>query len=390
MSIRKTQVSLKQNDIIFIIGFSVFLISTILSATMWVYLLGDGFEFVLKIARYIAYAICSFKIFASKFNFSNILTIVLISISFILSGFFSHSMLILTYIFIFCSAYGIKKEQIIKYSLIIQGILSSIIIISSKIGLSIDYIFGVGERNRHGLGFVWTTTAPILYFFMILEYVYLRKNKIKTLEIFIIEIINYLLFLLTDARMSFFLSTLSIIYFWGLTNIRWMEMLIKRMSKLFVFFPFLISSFAYYIHSYYSASSEKWVKLNDLLSGRLQLGKVAITRYGITVFGQEINWIGYSYNAKGGVYNYVDSSYLQILLQYGIVFLIMCVLLYSYILYKADYEKDYYLCGGIIIILVFSITEPRLMNLMYNPFPLLAMSYLAETRNKHWITIKVR
>ena len=91
---------------------------------------------------------------------------------------------------------------------------------------------------------------------------------------------------------------------------------------------------------------------------------------------KQLKSIENSYKENSGVYNYVDCSYLQILLEYGIVFLLICVLMYSYILYKAYQENNIYLCCCIIIILVFSITEPRLLNLMYNPFPLLAVSYL--------------
>ena len=54
------------------------------------------------------------------------------------------------------------------------------------------------------------------------------------------------------------------------------------------------------------------------------------------------------------------------------LFLIIVLLIYSVVLYKAVRQKDYYLISIVTVILIFSVTEPRLMNLAFNPFPLLA------------------
>ena len=68
---------------------------------------------------------------------------------------------------------------------------------------------------------------------------------------------------------------------------------------------------------------------NELLSGRLSIGKMMIERYGISLFGQEVNDYGTTIpgTAKYDEYNFIDSSYLRILLKYGLlVFIILCIM----------------------------------------------------------------
>ena len=367
---------IKKSSIIYIFAISLFIITTMLSNTMWIHIYGDSFEKVLKFIRYGSYLTCLFQIINIEFNRKDFYKILLFTGCTCICSYISTNKTVFLYVFLFVAAYKMIPNLIINVFLFIQSSLLTIIIISSQIGINIDYIFGVGERNRHGLGFDWTTTAPIIYFYITLEYIFIRNKKMKLYEYFILEIINIFFYSMTDSRMSFLLLSLSIFCFFLLSNIRYIERFIMKVRKIFIFLPSVIAVFSIFIHTFYQSDSRIWNKLNILLSNRLALGNSAIKKYGIKLWGQNIKWVGYSYKENSGVYNYVDCSYLQILLEYGIVFLLICVLMYSYILYKAYQENNIYLCCCIIIILVFSITEPRLLNLMYNPFPLLAVSYL--------------
>lgn len=85
------------------------------------------------------------------------------------------------------------------------------------------------------------------------------------------------------------------------------------------------------------------------------------------LLGTKIEWIGFSHNATAGAYNYVDCSYMQILLENGLIPLVIIIAVYTYIMYMAVKEKDFYLQTAVLLITAFSITEPRLLNLAYNP-----------------------
>jgi hypothetical protein len=50
------------------------------------------------------------------------------------------------------------------------------------------------------------------------------------------------------------------------------------------------------------------------------------------------------------------------------------VAMYTYGIYKAIRQQDYYLVFVYLFVLVFALTEPRLMNFAFNPFPLMIFS----------------
>lgn len=117
--------------------------------------------------------------------------------------------------------------------------------------------------------------------------------------------------------------------------------------------------------------------INELLTNRLQLTYDAIQDYGIKLFGQAINWVGGAiYFEKEYVdYNYVDSSYMQIMLSYGIVLLIMILAGYYLIGRIIVKEKAWYLGLVIILSAVHSTFDPQLMWIQYNIY-FMTLGYL--------------
>lgn len=111
-----------------------------------------------------------------------------------------------------------------------------------------------------------------------------------------------------------------------------------------------------------------------------------MTTYGVSLIGQDIEWVGFNISETlTGTYNYVDCSYVKILLDHGILLLTVVLLAYGYILYQSVQKKEYYLTWIILIVLVFSITEPRLFDITFNPFFVLVMSGRKRTE---WDDVK--
>lgn len=331
---------------------------------------------IIKIIRYIAYFLCCIKIIMGKYRINTLLFCMIISIVFVLSYLGSANRIMCTYLLILFGSVQVDSMRTIKIAGTMQFCFLCIMIFLSRVGLVTDYVFDPNNRMRHGLGFAWTTTAPIVYFFTMLCYIYIRREKISYLEYIIMEVINIWLYKMTDTRMAFVLSSIFLIFFFieRLFRHRWKYW--KCFSKFYFITPVAICVFAIMLHWNYNIENEIWRKLNTLLSNRLELGYQAIQTYGISLFGQNIHWIGFSIGrdttSKAIGYNYVDCSYLQIMLEYGVIFLIAIVSIYMVAVYRAVKREDYYLVCILLIVLVFGITEPRLLNLAFNPFPFIA------------------
>ena len=121
--------------------------------------------------------------------------------------------------------------------------------------------------------------------------------------------------------------------------------------------------------SIYSDGNNIWEKLDDTLLARLKLGKRAFTEYGIKIFGQRIEMIGNGGSLElKGEYFFLDSSYVNILMIWGIAFLIVVLILFGYACYRN--RKDLYFQYAIALIAVNCVIAHHLMDIAYNPFML--------------------
>jgi hypothetical protein len=335
----------------------------------------DFFKLIFKYMRYICYLLAVIKIVKDGLYKKQIAEILIMGMFVVLAVMGSGNKTLIFYFLILLAAKDVEKSRIIKITLFVQTAVMVLIISMSQIGILPDNIADADTRARHSLGFEWANTAPFFYFFMMMSYIYLRKEKLRVIEIIIMEAINYVFYILTDTRMSFALSSLMLVYVF-LMKFYWQNRSDKiQKNKFLILAPAVMCIAAIGIHVFYNPDNNRWQSLNTLLSGRLKLGRDGIEKYGVSLFGTPIEWIGFGSNAPKGTYNYVDSSYVQIMLEYGIIFLAIIVVLYMYIMYMAVKEKDFYLQTMILFVVIFSITEPRLLHLAYNPFPFLAISY---------------
>ena len=365
--------TINKKEIWFLTGWVLYLFSVILKMTILVDK-SDSLQLILKVIRYVSYVDFSMAI-VSKYRKKELIILVLLSLLLLTSAMNSKEKVILFYGLILFAAKDINARRFLKISLLIQGILLLIIVVFSQMGILEDCLFNRRAGfYRHGLGFTWTTAAPILFFFLQLIYFYIRKEKIRCIELLIIGLIDVYFFIMTDTKMAFAMSVAIFLFmfFQKLNKKRWK--FINKFDSIFKFLPEVICGITLLSFRLYDSSVANWSRINSLLSSRLELGAAAIKNYGYSLFGKEIEWIGFNYKTNISIadgYNYVDSSFLLLALNYGVVFLIITLIIYSFIIYRATKRKDYYLIIVLITILVFSITEPRLMNFTFNPFPIL-------------------
>lgn len=366
-------------DILFFIAWGLYSAALVLQQTE-TYMLDENGLIGLMVTglRYLSYLIGLIVICLKWFRKSWALAALAAIAVTAVSAFLGDSRVILYYLIFFIGAYSIRGAKIIKVSFWSRAVLLFLIISFSLIGLLNDHMFVSGDRVRHGLGFGWTTTGAILYLFLVWQYIYMRREKLRIAECAVIVFIGYMLFKYTDSKMAFAMTVVTVLFFaiQHLNRKRWR--FLRKLKYIYVTSPFLCAILSIIAFYKYDWRNPHWNALNRLLSDRLQLGQNAIHQYGWRPFGQDVEWIGYSVVEKTEAYNYVDCSYLQIGISYGYLFLLLVLMIYSLIIWKAIKRNDYYLVWTILFILIFSLTEPRLFNLMYNPFPLLLLANMKK------------
>ena len=381
--------SLKElSSVLFVVGYAVFLVSISLYSNIEIAKIEEaGITIVSRIlhySEYLGFFLCLLAAFGKMLERNIIVAFSLgaffLGVEYLSSG--NNTMLL--YVFLFFGASLCNSKTIIKASCICQGILLFSTVGLSQLGFIEDCIFVDGGRNRHGLGFTWTTTGAVLFLHWSLQYIYLRGEKIKLIELLLLTALTVWFYKMTDASMTFYLSIAFIIYF-SIIKIEWEKFILLRkrlFQKIAILFPLLAAFISILAQWIYDGSNKLWIKADSFTHGRLNLGHKGIFNYGITLLGQPMKWVGFSARNSAGEYNYIDCSYLQIAIEYGLLFLLLALLIYTVIIYRGIILKDYYIVSIICFLMVFAMTEPRLMNLMYTPFPLLVFSKMNDEKEE--------
>ena len=365
------------------IVYAVFILAASVALTSWATIYQDHIiNMILKVLRYASYLGCAICIALNgvKQKYSKrtacFLTAMLITAG--IAIFTSGERTVFLFVLLLGCVYASNGKTILKLSCILQGGVLFVIILCAITGITENLIVDE-ERMRYSLGFAWASYAPNLFLFVSMQYMLLRRNKITWLEIIAIELINIFIFLQTDTKMSFLVLTL-LVCVMALNRIVVIRTYLLRVKqRLFsierrhlIAVPWICALLALLL-PLYRQDSILWKVLNSGFSGRLLLGKNAIMNYGFSFLGQKIDMNGFSVLGKNyEVYNYVDSSYLQIAIRYGIVLLALVCVLYGAALLKARKRKDGMLILFLIVILFLCIEEPFLFDVGFNLFPVLA------------------
>lgn len=372
---------IKHTQCLYCVALAVFVISLLLESTLLSYdseVNGNGFfNQVLQLMRYSAYGISLLLICTNIINkqYSHTkLTVYLISFLITAaSSFVTQDKTYMLYTLLFIAAEKIPTRKIFLIYFTCQLVVLLSMSIGTQLGLITDIVLDI--RSRSLLGFRWSSYAPYYLMFIEMSYIALKCGKLKWYEGLSFVSFATWLFYKTNSRFAFIL-TIFISVFFMLYHV-WPQLnhLLSKHKRIIVLLPFVIAIGAILLHYCYDSSCPFMKALNSLLSHRLRLGSSAISEYGFSLLGNpNIQWIGNGLGTAEGAYNYVDCSYLQILLSSGILVLSLILVIYSIILWLTLAKEKYYLTWLVLCVMLFAIFEPRLANMTYNPFMLLCVT----------------
>lgn len=220
--------------------------------------------------------------------------------------------------------------------------------------------------GRYNLGFIHPNTASALVLFTTLIYMCIKK-KCYFIDLVAVICVNYLVYQKTGSRTCFLITLvfLPLMYWFG-NKLR----LRKYWKVIFILSPLIIILTATFAQIFYTEDNLLLAKINQMLSGRLGLGHRGFLDYGVTLFGQKTLWVTND-NPYGLPYNYVDSAYMRILLENGIIVFILLCIITVVTMQRLVRTQNYKLCIAFLTLLVHSMVEVSIYNMSWGPFCLL-------------------
>lgn len=280
----------------------------------------------------------------------------------------------LTIFMIILLASYVNFYSVVKGYLIFTTLVLFFTIFLNKISFIPSFVTIDSIRIRNSLGFRYVTFGAVIFFFYILAYVVYRNTNIKYSELFVLELINVIIFSAVRANDPFILSSLFLLYAFFIklskNKINYNKLSVIKFIERNIY----IISFLLILVLTFCLPQNLFQEINGILSGRLSLNYQNIIHYGIKFFGQNIHFQTYdatTINPNLIQYNYVDSFYFQNLLLYGWPFLLSFLIIFTILMNKLIHDKDNLLIGAFVIMALQAMFEPQLLWIWYTPFPLI-------------------
>ena len=238
------------------------------------------------------------------------------------------------------------RKVILKTYVGVAGTIVLAVFLLSLLKVVPNLQYSRGAVIRNSFGFIYPTDFAAHCFYLYVAISYLLKDRYIGLRSLSGVLLALFIIKFCDARMnaiSLLVAVLLFLFFYFTK---------EKKLKLYHLLPYsiiLFSSGMIYLTYHFSWSSPLYVQINQFITGRLALGKNAFNLYPLNWFGtREVQFIGSGGSTESVLnYNYVDSSYVQMLFTYGIVPVALLVGIYV-IVSKYEFKKGRYLFVAIL------------------------------------------
>lgn len=288
------------------------------------------------------------------------------------------------------SARDIEFQKIVKLTIVISSFMLGLVIFCSLIKVIPNDVMGYPVRTRYFLGFTYPSLPPTLLFNITALLVYLKRNSLGKAVLITLLAVNILLFIFTDSRNPFILVCIALV------TVVWLQRrpaLLENMNALgwlMVFSTLIFGLASIYLAYIYDPNVHWLATLNDWLSGRLRLGHTSILNRGIKWFPRP-----FPMSTAGGsgspTYNFIDSTYLFVLQEYGILLSAAFegVLIWGY--WKIWKQKEYYLLIVLTFMALNAVIDHNLLGLHFNTFWMaLGVALFASREERDLLTAHTR
>lgn len=283
-------------------------------------------------------------------------------------------------------------NRICKVLFVINISLIFLIIMLCFAGVLNDNVVVEGDRIAHSMGFAYYSTLAYHCLFLFISGYYLisgtRKEAKKLLWLVAGFLFNIIIFKITTVRLAFicvslFVVAVIIIDLLNLLKFFKLNLFIATVMYPFMFILSIVLPFVY-------TKNNILIILDRLLNGRLNFGRIAFQRYDITLFGQLIVTDPGGVDENGlNTYFFIDSGYVNLLLQKGLIVCVLVLLLYTLISRYAVKTNNRPLFIWCIIVCIFSFVNDLMLNTIINPLLIIAPIIFLHRKKECFVSQKV-
>ena len=291
-------------------------------------------------------------LYKMRVSYKYLILSILLLLSGVLVYFQTNRLNFLVYSMLLVLLVNVDMKVVLRNYVVVAGILVVGVFLLSLVGMVPNLQYNRAGVIRNSFGFIYPTDFASHCFYLFLAISYLLKDKfIWTRSLFGV-LLSAFIIKYCDARLnalSILLATVIFIYFYYSNG---------KKLKIFALLPYsavVFASIVTYLSYKFSWSNPFLVSVNKLITGRLALGRNAFDTFGVHLFGtRNVQFIGSGGKTESVIgYNYVDSSYVQMLFTYGIVPVVLLIIIYV-VASRKQYKDGQYLLVAILSLIAFN------------------------------------
>ena len=291
-------------------------------------------------------------LYKMRVSYKYLILSILLLLSGVLVYFQTNRLNFLVYSMLLVLLVNVDMKVVLRNYVVVAGILVVGVFLLSLVGMVPNLQYNRAGVIRNSFGFIYPTDFASHCFYLFLAISYLLKDKfIWTRSLFGV-LLSAFIIKYCDARLnalSILLATVIFIYFYYSNG---------KKLKIFALLPYsavVFASTVTYLSYKFSWSNPFLVSINKLITGRLALGRNAFDTFGVHLFGtRNVQFIGSGGKTESVIgYNYVDSSYVQMLFTYGILPVVLLIIIYV-VASRKQYKDGQYLLVAILSLIAFN------------------------------------
>ena len=258
--------------------------------------------------------------------------------------------------------------DVITYMYQVEKILFSIVFITAIImslfgGPSLT--MNVNGTERFAFGFTHPNVFSAIAFNIIMMWVWINFNRMTPKRILTLILVELLLFYFTRTR-----TTLIVEIIMDILIV--IPFSIGMLSKIAMVVTPTMAFITYVLAALFMRGNPFAIMMNTVLSSRVILTAYALEKFGLTIFGNNLQGFRVNWEANWGLNDFTfDNLYSSFFSSVGIIWLIGCTVLFFLVARK----KDRKFCVYIILWALYGMTEVHGSN-CYICFPILVVTTL--------------
>ena len=291
-------------------------------------------------------------LYKMRVSYNYLILSTLLLLSGVLVYFQTNRLNFLVYSMLLVLLVNVDMKVVLRNYVVVAGILVVGVFLLSLVGMVPNLQYNRAGVIRNSFGFIYPTDFASHCFYLFLAISYLLKDKLIWTRSLFGVLLSAFIIKYCDARLnalSILLATVIFIYFYYSK---------EKKLKIFALFPYsavVFASIVTYLSYKFSWSNPFLVSINKLITGRLALGRNAFDTFGVHLFGtRNVQFIGSGGKTESVIgYNYVDSSYVQMLFTYGIAPVVLLIIIYV-VASRKQYKDGQYLFVAILSLIAFN------------------------------------